>query len=114
MVGAMVFGVLMSLATGFLENRPEIGIPEIQYYGYPLVWRVTQTLQQPYTTDLRFASLVIDIAFWVTISFLAFTILEKILKKISSSTEAAIATYESYPEGSRSLSVINFFSHFRS
>lgn len=75
LVVAMFCGVLVSLATGFVENPPEASIIGFKYYGYPLVWRVTKTLQP---TEFRFASLAIDAAFWITISFLVSIILEKI------------------------------------
>ena len=75
-VGAIVCGLLLSLATGLVENGPEIGIPEFKHYGYPLVWRVTKTFQP---TEFRFTSFAIDTAFWIAISFLAVIIL-KILK----------------------------------
>lgn len=79
LVGVIVCGVLVSLATGLVENGPEIGIPEIKYYGYPLVWRVTKTFQP---TEFRFTNLVIDAAFWITISLSAFTILAIALPKL--------------------------------
>ena len=72
-VGAIVCGLLLSLATGLVENQPEIGIPEYKDYGYPLVWRVTKTFQP---TEFRLTSLALDAAFWITISLLALIILE--------------------------------------
>jgi len=74
-VGAMACGVLVSLATGVVQNEPEIGIPEYKYYGYPLVWLVTRTSQP---TEFRFPSLAVNIALWVTISFLVLVIREKV------------------------------------
>ena len=73
---AMVCGVLVSLATGFIENQPEASIIGFTYCGYPLVWRVAKTLQP---TDFMLANLTIDAAFWITISFFAFIILERIV-----------------------------------
>jgi len=70
----IVFGVLLSLATGLIENQPEASIIGLTYYGYPLVWRMTKTLQP---TEFRFNILAIDAAFWITISFLLLIILEK-------------------------------------
>ncbi|MFQ5758561.1 MAG: hypothetical protein ACE5IF_02660, partial [Candidatus Bathyarchaeia archaeon] len=73
-VVAIVCGLLLLLATGLVENPPsEVGIPEYKHHGYPLVWRVTKTLQP---TEFRFSSLAIDAAFWITISLLAVIILE--------------------------------------
>lgn len=77
----MTLGALLSLATGLIENRGEIGIPEIRQYGHPLVWRVTQTFQ---ATEYRLASLALDAAFWIIISLLSLALLQKVaLPKLS-------------------------------
>ena len=73
--GAIACGVLVSLATGLVENRPEVSIIGFKYYGYPLVWRVTKTLQP---NEFRLTSLGIDAALWIAISFFALIALEKI------------------------------------
>lgn len=90
LVGAVVCGVLVSLVTGVIENPPEASIIGARYYGYPLVWRVTMTLQP---TELRFTDLAIDALFWIVISFLALIITQKIamrfLKAPPSSTDTA-------------------------
>ena len=78
-VGAIVCGLLLSLATGLVENRPEVGIPEYKHFGYPLVWRVTKTFEP---TDFRFSSLAIDAAFWIAISLLAVIILEMLKLRV--------------------------------
>ena len=88
LIGALVCGIIISLTTGVIENPPEASIIGARYYGHPLVWRVTMTLQPD---EFRFTSLAIDTAFWITISLLALVILRKILKKTSPSTEAATA-----------------------
>lgn len=72
----IVCGVLLSLATGLIKNQPEASIIGFTYYGYPMVWRVTKTLQP---TEFRFTNLAVDAAFWIAISFLAFIFLEKIV-----------------------------------
>jgi hypothetical protein len=74
LVGAVVFGVLVSIATGVVENPPEASIVGARYYGYPLVWRVTKTLQP---TELRFADLALDALFWSVVFFLALIIIQK-------------------------------------
>lgn len=73
---AIFCGIIVSLATGLFENGPKIGIPENKYYGYPLVWRVTATLQP---TEFIFINLAVDAAFWISISLLALITLEKIV-----------------------------------
>jgi len=72
--GAIVFGVLASLATG-LVKRNIISIPEIENYGYPLVWRIT-TLDGAVEYILN--NFAVDAVFWVAISLIALIILEKI------------------------------------
>lgn len=72
---AMICGAILSLATGFIENRPEASIIGFTHYGYPLVWRVTKTLQP---SEVKFTSLAIDAAFWTTLSLLALILLKKI------------------------------------
>jgi len=78
-VGAIVCGLLLSLATGFAENSPEVGIPEFKHYGYPLVWRVTKTFEP---TEYRFTSFTIDAAFWIAISLLTLILLELLKSKV--------------------------------
>ncbi|MDH5440413.1 MAG: hypothetical protein OEY31_07395, partial [Candidatus Bathyarchaeota archaeon] len=57
--GAIVLGIVMSLATGFVKNEPGMSIPEIDRFGYPLVWRVTD-LNGP--TEYIMTNLAIDTA----------------------------------------------------
>ncbi len=78
LVWVTICGVLVSLVTGLVENPPEASIIGAKHYGYPLVWRITMVTINNYT-EFRFTSLAIDIAFWITISFIASIILEKIL-----------------------------------
>lgn len=75
-MGAIFCGIIISLVGGLVENGPEIGIVENKYYGYPLVWRVTRTLQP---TEFISVSLAIDVVFWIIISLLVLIILEKIV-----------------------------------
>jgi len=80
LVGAVVCGFLVSLATGIIENSPQASIIGARYYGYPLVWRITMTLQ-PDKIDLT--TLAMDTLFWVIISSVALILLEKIKLKAS-------------------------------
>ena len=78
--GAIVCGLLLSLATGLVENPPsEVGIPEHKHYGYPLAWRVTKTFEP---TEFRPTSLAIDAALWIAISLLAVFILETLKSRV--------------------------------
>lgn len=79
LVVAIICGVLLSLATGIIENQPGIGIPEYTHYGYPLVWRVTKTFEP---TEYKFGPLAIDAAFWIIIALLAMIIVETLRLKL--------------------------------
>lgn len=72
---AIICGIPLAVTTGIIENRPEASIIGAKYYGYPLVWRVTLTLQP---TEHNFTNLAVDMAFWVAVSFLVLIIIEKI------------------------------------
>jgi hypothetical protein len=67
-------GVLVSLATGLIENQPEAGVIGFRHYGYPLVWRVTKTLQP---ADFILINLAIDSAFWIIVSLFSLVFLER-------------------------------------
>ncbi len=79
-VVAIVSGLLLSLATGLVENPPDASIIGYRFYGYPLVWRVTKTLQP---TEYRFANLTLDAAFWIAAALLALIIIELLKLKVS-------------------------------
>lgn len=73
--GIIICGVLVSLATGVIENPPEASIVGAKYYGHPLVWRITM-ITLNISTSFTFTNLVIDTLFWVTIFFVAFVIIK--------------------------------------
>jgi hypothetical protein len=75
---AIVLGILVSFALGFVENRYGYGIPESKHYGYPLVWRSVQFLQQPQITEYNFTNFILDAAFWIVICMVAVLIFGKI------------------------------------
>lgn len=76
--GAIVCGVVVSLATGLVENRPEASIIGARHYGYPLVWQVV-IVSLTNRTDFRSTNLAIDMVFWIAGFFLALMIIEKII-----------------------------------
>lgn len=87
LAGAIVLGVLVSLASRLVENPPEARIIGAKYYGYPLVWRVDMiTLTN--TITFRFTSLAIDIIFWFAISFVVLIILKRIVPRSRESIES--------------------------
>ena len=74
---ATVFGFLVSLATGVIENPPEVSIVGAKYYGHPLVWRISMITLNA-STLFKFNNFVIDAVFWTTVSFLAFIVLRNV------------------------------------
>jgi hypothetical protein len=70
LIVALAGGILISLATGLVENPPEASIIGARYYGYPLVWRIVMSTVDN-ATDFRFANLAMDAAFWSAVSFVA-------------------------------------------
>jgi hypothetical protein len=64
---AVICGVLVSLATGLYE-RDVISILEVRYYGYPLIWRITN-LNGP--IEYVLTNLAIDVVVWVAAALLA-------------------------------------------
>ena len=83
---AAVCGVLVSLATGAIENPPEASIIGARYYGYPFVWRV-EMITMNNTIDFRFANLAIDVLFWITIFFIALVATRTIIAMFSRKTK---------------------------
>jgi len=73
-LGAVICGVLVSLATGLYEGDI-VSILEVRYYGYPLVWRITN-LNGP--TEYVLTHLAIDAMVWVTVSLMALFILQRV------------------------------------
>jgi hypothetical protein len=56
-----------------------VGIPEIKRYGHPLFWLITN-LNGP--SEYIITNLVLDMVFWVTISFIALFVISKISDKL--------------------------------
>jgi len=73
---ALTCGITASLATGFFENRGQVGIPENKYYGYPLVWRITSL---DGSTEYAATNFALNFGFWFVISFLVLLFLWKFL-----------------------------------
>jgi len=78
LIGAIVCGVLVALASGLVENPPGASIIGARYYGHPLVWRVV-IISLTTRVDFRFTSLAIDMVFWIAAIFLALMITEKVV-----------------------------------
>lgn len=74
----VVFGVCIGLVSGFVENTTRgASIPENKYYGYPLVWR----LSDAFTGEkYYYFELVIDCIFWIVIVSAVALLAQKLLK----------------------------------
>lgn len=79
--GAVLFGVLISLVTGLLE-RHVISILEVRYYGFPLIWRITN-LNGP--TEYVLTNFTIDTLIWAAVSLLVF-FLSQMVKNLQITT----------------------------
>jgi len=73
--GAIFCGVLVSLVTGLVENRPEASIVEAKYYGFPVVWRLTVILQRE---RYEVENFVLDTIFWAIISTVALLLARRV------------------------------------
>jgi hypothetical protein len=78
LIGAVICGLLVALASGLVENPPGASIIGARYYGHPLVWRVA-IISMTTRVDFRFTSLALDILFWISVIFLALIITEKVV-----------------------------------
>ena len=85
---AVVLGILVSFALGFVENRYGVGIPESKHYGYPLVWRSVQFLQLPQIIEYNFTNFALNAAFWIVVSLVTILILSKIKSSVTSEVPA--------------------------
>ena len=81
---AIVLGILVSFALGVVENKSVVGIPESKHYGYPLVWRSVQFLQQPQITEYHFTNFTLNATFWIVVSLVAILILRKMKSSVTS------------------------------
>jgi hypothetical protein len=75
-VGSIVLGLPISLATGLLPNDSGISIPELKQYGHPFVWLVTN-LNGP--TEYILISLAADAVIWTISSlFILFLLIKAV------------------------------------
>ncbi|MEJ2242704.1 MAG: M50 family metallopeptidase, partial [Candidatus Bathyarchaeota archaeon] len=75
---AIIFGSIVSMLLGFLENFTNIGAIGATGFGYPLPWRF-DIIYSATKTIYRLDNLATDLLFWVTICFFVLLIIEKIL-----------------------------------
>jgi hypothetical protein len=87
LVFAMVVGVCISLATGFAENSwfGKASIPEIKYYGYPFIWRISD----PFVGEsYNYLKLFADSVFWAVIVFLVVLLAKKLARESTNITSS--------------------------
>ncbi|MEN3051729.1 MAG: hypothetical protein ABC595_00245 [Candidatus Methanosuratincola petrocarbonis] len=75
---ALVCGSLATFATGAIRNDPEVGLPEVRRYGYPLAWLVTD-MNGP--TQYSAANFALDAAFWAIAALLVLAFLRRLSVK---------------------------------
>ncbi|UCH01564.1 MAG: hypothetical protein JSV20_06815 [Candidatus Bathyarchaeota archaeon] len=73
-VGSIVLGFLISLATGLLSNDSGISIPELKRYGHPFVWLVTNLNG---STEYILINLAADVVIWTVASLFTLFLLFK-------------------------------------
>lgn len=73
---AIICGFLASFATGNINNDPEIVLPEIKHYGYPLAWLKTGLNGPTEYIPINFA---LDTVFWIVISLATLIFIKKIV-----------------------------------
>jgi hypothetical protein len=65
LVLAVVIGVCVAALTGFVENTPgSITIPENKYYGFPIIWRISDAFTGEKYLYFEF---FVDSFFWTAI-----------------------------------------------
>ncbi len=76
-VGSILCGLVLTLVTGLIENRPPASIIGATHYGYPLVWRVTMMVL-PQATTIILGHFLGDLVFWGSLCFVVTHILPSI------------------------------------
>ena len=77
LVLAIIIGVCIGVATGFIFEQPQMGIPGNKFFGFPLVWRISE--METGTETYSCFELVVDCIFWIAI-VLVIALLAKLLK----------------------------------
>lgn len=68
LVGRVLCGLVLTLVTGLIENRPPASIIGAKHYGYPLVWRVTMIVL-PQSTTIILGHFLGNLVFWGSLCF---------------------------------------------
>lgn len=75
----VVVGVCIGLVTGLVERPPGYtSIPEVRYFGVPLVWRSTD----PFVGEkYHYFELIVDCAFWMAIALVAALLVKVLVRR---------------------------------
>ena len=61
----IIIGACITALTGFIENTPSgVVIPENKYYGFPMIWRISDVFAGEKFFYLEF---FVDFVFWTVI-----------------------------------------------
>lgn len=74
MLAGLICGFLASLGTATIGSKTEIDVPEIEHYGYPLPWVITNLNGPTEYVPVNFA---LDTVFWIITSLVALAFLQK-------------------------------------
>lgn len=66
----VIIGVCIAIATGFIIEHPQTGIPGNKFFGWPLVWRISE--METGTEICSYFELFVDCIFWIVIALVIF------------------------------------------
>lgn len=78
-LAAVILRTLISFITGFVPNESVVSVPEIKLYGYPFFWLM---INLNGSADYIATNLIMDIIFWIIISFFALFMINKVFTKL--------------------------------
>lgn len=78
-LAAVILGILVSFVTGLIPNKSIVSVPEVKLYGYPFFWLITDL---DGSVNYVIISLIIDMIFWIIISFFVLFITKKMCNRL--------------------------------
>jgi hypothetical protein len=80
----VVTGVCIASLTGFVENKPSgVIIPENKYYGFPMIWRISDVFAGEKFLYLEF---FVNCTFWVAIVAILILLATAISSRLTSAS----------------------------
>jgi hypothetical protein len=77
LVLAAAVGICIGLASGFVENPPEVSVIGHRYYGWPLVWRITKMFLGE---EYLYFELFVDCLFWFLVVAVIYIVVRQLTK----------------------------------